>query len=290
MPFKSDFENRIEEMTSSNIARGIMPADSRWFLNAGIIVRGPKETSTTTIGPEDVFGMSYIYSGSATYRDDRGIVQIITAGQVFQRLPNRLMEISRIPNQTWIGIIFTYPTPFWEALHKTIPNVRSQIAWSVANPNEYIDEIFRIRDLITCNDELSRIEAIGKMQSLTIRFYRNNEQSQTNREMDVFEKAKLELSIISDDSLSIPDLAWKFKLGYETFRKGFKKRFGESPNTYRSRIRMEIACSMLSNTNLPVTEISQRLGFADIFGFSRQFSIAMNCSPTVYRKRFGSTE
>lgn len=287
MASKTELEKRIAEFKGSDVSRGIMPGNSQWFLNAGVILQEENELRSSTIGPEDVFGMSYIHSGSAIYKDDRGITQRITAGQVYQRLPNHIIEINRSPNEKWLTFIFSFPAPFWDALHTTIPNLRSQIAWNISNPEEFIEEILQIRDFLELSDEVSRIRALGRMQSLALRFYRNNEQQNTNNDPDIYEKAKIELGILSADALSVPELAWKFKLGYETFRKGFKTRFGESPNSYRIRIRMESACNLLSKTNLPVTEISLRLGYADVFSFSRQFGTSMNCSPSQYRKLYG---
>jgi AraC-like DNA-binding protein len=46
---------------------------------------------------------------------------------------------------------------------------------------------------------------------------------------------------------------------------------------------MERACALLSCSNIPVTELSDQLGFVNSQSFSRLFTQRMGVSPSRYR-------
>lgn len=283
----SELELRLNKLNGPSVTRGIVATNTRSFLNAGVIVRTREHPGGASIEPEDVFGMTYIHSGSGVYTDDRGVEQRLRAGQVFQRLPNRRIIVKPDLREKWIGIIFSFPTPYWEAMQKTVPNIPSEIAWDVGRPLAIIEKILSLQGLLRDGKEVSRSEATGRMQTIALSLFRlcNNVRSKSSA--DVFEQARVNLGNFDYGDVSIPELATKCGIGYESFRKGFKNRFGESPAAYRNRLRLEAACRLLSDTDLSVTEISTRLAYADIFVFSRQFRIVMHCSPTQYRERYG---
>lgn len=64
----------------------------------------------------------------------------------------------------------------------------------------------------------------------------------------------------------------------------FKRQLGISPMAYRNRLRLNTAKMLLENSELSVGEISDMLGFYDIYAFSHFFTSATGTSPTKYRK------
>ncbi|WP_186445547.1 AraC family transcriptional regulator [Paenibacillus cremeus] len=69
----------------------------------------------------------------------------------------------------------------------------------------------------------------------------------------------------------------------------FRKETGDSPQQYFMRCRLEQAKTELRETNLSVTHIAEKLGFASVHYFSRQFSAHMDESPNQYRRRIRET-
>jgi AraC-like DNA-binding protein len=67
------------------------------------------------------------------------------------------------------------------------------------------------------------------------------------------------------------------------FYAAFKAWSGMSPAEYRNSVRINAAKSMLKNSALTVTEISQRVGFDDQYYFSRLFKKMTGVSPREYR-------
>lgn len=64
----------------------------------------------------------------------------------------------------------------------------------------------------------------------------------------------------------------------------FMKHEGISPKEYINQQRFHMACGLLANTGLTVSEIACSVGFDDVCAFSRFFSKRAKQSPTQYRK------
>ena len=65
----------------------------------------------------------------------------------------------------------------------------------------------------------------------------------------------------------------------------FKDKFQLTPMQYLIHHRIHVACSLLTDTELPVTEIALRAGFFDLSHFGRTFRKHMNCSPATYQNQ-----
>src|SRR5439155_16707837 len=73
-------------------------------------------------------------------------------------------------------------------------------------------------------------------------------------------------------------------LSRSRFRNLFKEAVGEGPGRYLSRLRVEQAKDLLKGTNLSLTEIAERVGYADPFSLSKAFKRFLGCSPQEYRQ------
>ena len=72
---------------------------------------------------------------------------------------------------------------------------------------------------------------------------------------------------------------------YETWRKVFRRAYGEPPARYRRRILMEQAAEMLRRTSLTNEQLAEHFGCADAFHFSKMFKAVHGCPPSVFAKR-----
>lgn len=88
-----------------------------------------------------------------------------------------------------------------------------------------------------------------------------------------------------DPQISVEKLATRCGISYSMFLKIFEQRFSTTPKNYIIKLKMNHACELLK-TEKSITEISEALGFTDVYFFSKQFKKYMNLSPTTYRKRF----
>ncbi len=88
---------------------------------------------------------------------------------------------------------------------------------------------------------------------------------------------------LSED-ISLEDLAAEAQLSPFHFARMFKQSVGVPPRVYLTRIRMEKACELLENTDLPVTEIAFDVGYSSNQALARVFLKERNMTPTAYRR------
>ena len=80
------------------------------------------------------------------------------------------------------------------------------------------------------------------------------------------------------------ELAKELKMNNDYFSRQFKKSFKQSPREFIKQERIRRAASLLMESNLNISEISQFLGYQDIYQFSQQFKKIYGKSPNNFRK------
>jgi transcriptional regulator GlxA family with amidase domain len=65
----------------------------------------------------------------------------------------------------------------------------------------------------------------------------------------------------------------------------FKKTTGMSLKAYMTKVRMERAMHLLTETTMNVSQIADALGYTSVYLFSRQFSRHFDSPPSHYRQR-----
>ena len=68
----------------------------------------------------------------------------------------------------------------------------------------------------------------------------------------------------------------------------FKSQYGVSIKDYMNQKRIAYACELLKNTDYKITEVSERLHFADEKHFSKAFKKSMGQSPSQYRHKLSA--
>lgn len=85
----------------------------------------------------------------------------------------------------------------------------------------------------------------------------------------------------------VADWARTLNLSPAHFSRVFKEAEGQSPQEFLIQIRLSRARYLLSETDLSISQIADRLNYADVYFFSRQFKNAMGVPPTVFRRAVG---
>lgn len=83
--------------------------------------------------------------------------------------------------------------------------------------------------------------------------------------------------------LSLDQLSTEACLSKYHFLRLFRQAYGLSPHQYLQQLRLEKAQSVLTTSNMPITDLSDLLGFANSQSFSRLFLQRTGHSPSQYR-------
>ncbi|WP_256710614.1 AraC family transcriptional regulator [Paenibacillus sp. FSL H8-0548] len=93
------------------------------------------------------------------------------------------------------------------------------------------------------------------------------------------------LSLSLFENISIAHVAKELNMSRSQCTKLFTKVYGLSPRQYISRRKLMLAKELLVTSYLPISEISERLGFQSSSHFSRQFRRWTGHSPTAFKPK-----
>ena len=86
------------------------------------------------------------------------------------------------------------------------------------------------------------------------------------------------------EKISVSDLCSLCLMSESQLRRLFRQNTGLSPGEYKNEFRVKRACAMLMSGNLAIAEISDVLGFDNVYYFSKVFKKIIGVSPGKYRK------
>jgi AraC-like DNA-binding protein len=86
------------------------------------------------------------------------------------------------------------------------------------------------------------------------------------------------------EPLDVPALAARAHCSPSHFSRSFKRAFGETPHQYLLTRRIERAAHLLRDTDLPVGEISEAVGWQSLGSFSTTFKRVKGHTPSGYRR------
>ncbi len=88
---------------------------------------------------------------------------------------------------------------------------------------------------------------------------------------------------LEDPDLKQSDLAAKLYISEVYLRKIFNSLFGESPVKFINHRRIELACKLLRESDLPVKAVAEKSGFRNLQFFYRVFTRITGLTPARYR-------
>jgi AraC-like DNA-binding protein len=86
------------------------------------------------------------------------------------------------------------------------------------------------------------------------------------------------------DTVSLSEAAEIAGMSESSFSRFFKKNSGNNFVDYVRKLRVSHACKILSETNMPVTEVCFEVGYNNISNFNRHFLAERGITPSKYRR------
>lgn len=100
---------------------------------------------------------------------------------------------------------------------------------------------------------------------------------------DQFEQSISYMKANVHKRLTADEIAQKFHYSSSHFSVLFKQKTGQSPIDYFINLKIQHACQLLTQSNLIIKEIAQKVGYEDPFYFSRIFKKITGKSPAEYK-------
>lgn len=117
---------------------------------------------------------------------------------------------------------------------------------------------------------------------------RNNIENPTNRDLRSEIRGVL-TGMMGREDVRLAAVAKIFNLSSRTLHRRLAT-LGTSFQEIVDEVRCEMACQLLKNTTLPISQLSVMLGFSEVSAFSRSFKRRLACGPGAWRASNGAME
>lgn len=257
------------------------------------------------IHPHDCFDIHYVYSGKACLIFEEE-VKLLSKGEICIMAPHSKYRIYTEDDESVVMTIYirnsSFEQLFFDAFTKYdlisifIRNVlhdskglSNYLLFQSENTNDMREIIQNIYIETNYKDSYSNQAVIEHTHLLFITILRNFKLVHSykifqNKKNDLFFEI-VEYVQKNYQTVSMKELATKFHYNESYLSTLFIKYLGMNFTTIISQFKIDHAKSLLSETILPINEISDIVGYHNVDHFSRTFKKVNRCSPSEYRKK-----
>ena len=139
-----------------------------------------------------------------------------------------------------------------------------------------------IGDLLNSGERFATVTAVNELEAIILDLAKSNTAVANHPDWLINLIKHLNESI--QEQPDYGSLAEKYCMSQSTLRRQFKEYTGEPIHTYLLRKRIHTACEMLVHTDMSIKCIAQKLGYRDIYFFSRQFHKFTGLTPGQFRQ------
>jgi len=248
----------------------------------------------------DHYEIYYLFSGKVRYLIDDNLFDI-SAGDIVRINKNKL-HMTKKPdtlygenikiyiNDNTIDSLGTNSEKFkacFDFIHINVPD----------NKKKHIDGIFtKIRREYKNNDFFSSQIINNLVYELMVNVYKLIFIDKEDSYIDSFSTESNEINIVIryvynnfSEKLTLSEVAKMVNMNPSYFSRCFKKTTGIGLMDYVNNIRIKNAVSLISDTNMSLTEIAHACGYNNQSYFCRQFQKIIGCSASKYRNSKKST-
>lgn len=235
------------------------------------------------------YELVYVLRGEAEYTGDDGQVRTVRGGTLVQRFPDRTSELRYTDDDARaVTCYLVVPAQMYELLVRT--GLRSPEPVIACGFQRAVVERLKqfYRQMVQLSEaDLPELAALA-LQTATFLLRRLLHTPRAREGRELYERACRLLGQELDRPLPLPELARRLHTDYRQLRALFARHGGGSPGRYRIACRMEAARDLLFS-DVPLKEIALRLGYPDVYAFTRQFTRHTGCPPGRYRRGVSGT-
>ena len=257
--------------TEETLAAGFMltPRGARSFINRQV----------------SAYTLLYLMEGCGRFVDWNGRAAGLRPGDLVQRMPGRTHTVRRDPDCRWLEFFLVLPASLFEALQRLgcIPVNRPLLHPGLTSL--LVTNLQGVIRSLPHQAGLSAGQVVAESHALLARLFdADREHRRESVESQTVRRGREELSHDLHLRVAVREIAAEIGVGYETFRKLFRRYQGASPKEYRVRRRIDQARHLLSAEQLSVKEIAVRLGYPDVAAFVKQFRRVTGKTPSQFRE------
>ena len=147
------------------------------------------------------------------------------------------------------------------------------------------EELLNLVELFE-SSHFNEYEAMGHLYLVFAKMYQKKKEQNKAFDKTYFDKAVDFIQHNYSYHIKIEDIAKNIGIDRTYLYKIFKKVHNISPQLYLINYRLHMACKLLENTNISITEVSYSCGFKNTPAFYKQFKKYYGITPSEYRNRY----
>ena len=233
------------------------------------------------------YQLLYIISGEGELSTENGGTHAIKTGDMFLLFPGEWLSYHPNPQTGW--------EEYWIGFQGTNIDQRVKAKFfSVKSPiyhiglNDTIMELYRnaIETATLQQAYFQQLLAgiVNHLLGLMFMTSQNRTLMDSVQVPDFIVRARNYMQEMTEENISMPDVAQHLNISYATFRHLFKKYTGLSPAQYFINLRLHRAKELLRSTDIPIKNISYKLHFENPEYFATLFKKRTGIKPSEFRK------
>ncbi len=150
----------------------------------------------------------------------------------------------------------------------------------IKNTPSCVKNVFERADKLKPNESFSNQLLLDQLvKELLIHLSNENHPKQNHKLTGIMEYIEQNYF----NPLSLSSISEKFSFSESYVARLFKKELNCKPSEYINNVRISVAIELLLTTEISVTEISDKVGYSDVYYFSKTFKRIVGCSPSKAR-------
>ncbi|MDP4146846.1 MAG: AraC family transcriptional regulator [Bacillota bacterium] len=235
-------------------------------------------------GIKDHYKLHYVHKGKGIFKMG-DVTYEVFEGEGFLICPNVLVSYKSASEEPWDYSWVAFNGVNAEAyLNRANLNLNKPI---FKCDNNHINDCFHaIFNSIGCEKsmDLKALSSFYDLLSTIIEQSSSDNSSSGTKHKDVYIKQAIEfINTNYSRKISVDEMANYVGINRKYLYKIFLDILNVSPQNYLINFRLKKACYLLTNSDLSIVEISNSVGYADPFLFSKVFKKYRGISPKNYR-------
>ncbi|WP_172199547.1 helix-turn-helix domain-containing protein [Saccharibacillus qingshengii] len=227
-----------------------------------------------------------ITGGQGHYRVDVGETQRVEAGSWFCVYPGVLFDYGPDPGGYWDEYYFTAEGERVEEWRRGWLPPEGQVH-GLAVSEALLQRLENLLRLVGSGTPGNLDRAAMQLEQFVYEIAAGGEEREAGRRELLVQKVIEDIQSVLHLPPTVSDMAARHHVSVSTLRRIVHEYTGYPFNEFLHRLRTGEAGHMLLNTDMSVKELGERLGYRDMFYFSRVFKRITGVSPREYRSRVG---